>query len=304
VVVLAGVAVAVHFWPSASNDDQIRTGTPVGTPPVATAIAVTEDGTLLRVHLDTGEVETLAETPANADSQANEHINGAAIGLDGMVALSTCCSPGVGSTFLLDANGDRTKVSDGDTPTFGPSGELALVAAGIDIYITDGTPLRSIEGDGYSGNIMDLAWSPDGSLFAAEIVTDDDRREIALVRADARSMAEAVVLKAPDGTWWSNPAFRNDGSLYVIEHRGDGNDHNVLRHVVNQAGPNDPLSNYTSAGTVDLGDVRPLRLAAAEEGEWLLVAPTGGGALAELDPTNTVSTSPVQVGEPLTDLDW
>jgi len=304
VVALAGAAVAVHYWPSASNDDQVRTGTPQGIPPVATAIAVTEDGTLLRLHVGTGEVETLAESPTDADGQANEHISGAAIGLDGMVVLSTCCSPAVGSTFRLEADRTPTKLADGDTPTFGVTGELALVAYGIDIYTVDGTLLRSIDGDGYSGNIMDLAWSPDGSLFAAEIVTDDDRREIALVRADARSMAEAVVLKPPAGSWWSDPAFRADGSLYVIEHRGDGDRRNVLRRVVNQAGPNDPLSNYTSVETVDLGEVRPSRLAAAEEGEWLLVAPTGGGALVALDPTNTVSSSPVQVGEPLTDLDW
>lgn len=304
VVVLAGVAVAVHYWPSASNDDQIRTGTPAGTPPVATAIAVTDDGTLLRLHVGTGEVETLAESPAAADARSDEHISGAAIGLDGMVVYSTCCEPGPGSTFRLEADGSATKLTDGDMPIFSSTGELAIVGRGIGLYATDGTLLRSIDGDGYSGSIMRLAWSPDGSVFAAEVVADGDRREIALVRADAQSMAAAVVLKPPAGAWWSDPVFRDDGSLYVVEHRGDGNQRNVLRHVVNQAGPNDPLSNYTSAGTVDMGDVRPLRLAAAEEGEWLLVAPTGGGALVELGPTNTVSTSPVQVGEPLTDLDW
>jgi hypothetical protein len=265
---------------------------------------VTDDGTLLRVNVETGEVETLAESPAAADARSDEHISGAAIGLNGMVVYSTCCEPGPGSTFRLEADGGATKITDGDMPAFGTSGELAIVGRGIGIYATDGTELQSIDGDGYAGSIMQVAWSPDGTVFAVELVVEGSRREVALVPADAQSLASAVVLDPPAGTWWSDPAFRDDGSLYVVEHEGNGNRHNVLRHVVNRAGPNDPLSNYEYAETVDLGDVRPLRLAAAEEGEWLLVAPTGGGALVLLDPTNTVTESPVQVGEPLTDLDW
>lgn len=313
-VVVAAVAAAVTL----SGDDPLKTGPQEGGAPEpstttvdaapspgvapATAVAVTEDGDLVQIDRTTGAVTMLTTTPASSDEGGEYifgHIDRAAVGRDGTVLFSTCCDPGPGETFRLDPGGGRTSLAYGYNPVFSPGGtSFALVdPTGLTVHGLDGDQSRAIGDDGRQ--IMAVSWSPRGDWFAVEVLDasnggDDGTRAVVLVPVTADSLAEAVAVTPPAGAWWSDPVFRADGSLLVIEH-GPTAGNTALRRVGADGQPGDP---------VDLQGLRPERIAADRTGGWVIVAPVGTGPSLILDRTNTASPVPNPLAEPLADVAW
>lgn len=312
-VVVAAVAAAVTL----SGEDPLRTGpqeggepepsaTPVDAAPSAgvapaTAVAVTEDGDLVRIDMETGGVEMLTTTPATSDEGGEYlygHIDRVAVGRDGTVLFSTCCEPAPGETFRLDPGGARTSLSYGYNPVFSPGGTaFALVGpTGLTVHGLDGDQSRAIADD--TRPVMAIGWSPSGDRFAVEVLDttggDTETRAVLLVPVTADSLAEGLALTPPAGAWWSDPVFRADGSLLVIEHDPAAGS-TALRQVSAEGEP---------GGLVDLQGLQPARIAADRTGSWVIVAPADSGPSLVLDPDNATSPVPNPLAEPLADLAW
>lgn len=285
-VVAAAVAgfggLATAYLALSDPDGTVRTASPppgdaVPSDAPTTAVAVTEDGTLVRIDIATGEIDTLAESPAGPEEESGHHadrIDTADIGLDKMVLFSTCCEPVPGQTYRLAADGSRTLLSLGYNPAFSPDGtEFSLVQpTGVTLHDLDGTITHTIDAGDHHGNVMAVAWSPGGDRLAVEVAMGTVERRVLLLPASADSLDEATELRPPDGRWWTQAVFRADGSLLVAEHplgqfEMDAGEDSALRIVTPDGRP---------AGAVDLQRVPPVRLAADPAGNWVLVAAPDG----------------------------
>ena len=285
-VVAAAVAgfggLATAYFALSGGDGAVRTASPppgdaVPSEAPTNAVAVTEDGALIRIDVATGEIDTLADSPAGPEEESGHHadrIDTVATGLDNTVLFSTCCEPVPGQTYRLEDDGSRSLLSLGYNPTFSPDGtQFSLVQpTGVTLHDLDGTVTHTIDAGGHQGNVMAVSWSPGGDRLAVEVALGPVERRVFLLPVTSASLDEATELRPPEGRWWTQPTFRADGSLLVAEHplgqfEMDAGDDSVLRVVTSDGDPGD---------AVDLQGVPPLRLAADRTGNWLLVAAPDG----------------------------
>lgn len=261
--------------PSVDAADDASSGTTLdvvseGARQPGSLLVATADGRLVRVDTDSGEVETLA---GGADS-GGDPIDNAAAGLDDTVLYSTCCEPAAGMTYRLEPDGESTFVSYGYNPTFSPDGlAFSLVQPdGITVHDLDGNVTRTIDAGDHYGNVMSVAWSPQGDRLAVEVANGSSETQILLLPVDAASLDEATPTRPDEGRWWAQPAFLADGTLLVAEHpQGQAAEaagvSSVLREVTQDGRP---------AGTTDPG-APPYRLTADRTGtSAFLVGPDGG----------------------------
>jgi hypothetical protein len=305
VVVVAAVVAVGRFGderpsvrtgiPSASTSSPDVTSPRAASDAPSVAVAVTAQGTLVRVDLSNGGLERLLTSPGEFEGGYYDAIDSVAIGPDDTVLFATCCSPIAGQTFRFESAGPPTFLDYGYGPVFSADGQsLVLFDPGrVKVLELDGNLIHGIEEGGSTGNVQGVAWSPDGGMLAVDVATGPVTHEVLLVSVNARSLDEATVLQPPDGQWWSDPVFRTDGSLLVIEHDEAGA--TALRQVDAEGQVGD---------IVDLDGVQPAKLAADPTGGWVLVAPPDAGELLELSPTNEVSSVRNPTGESLVDLSW
>jgi hypothetical protein len=77
-----------------------------------------------------------------------------------------------------------------------------------------GSSERRIElGDGSCGN---LAWSPNGREVAIDLCSQEEPVTVAIIDVASSGIR---TLTPPDGTTWSVPAFKGDGTLTLVEQR-------------------------------------------------------------------------------------
>ena len=311
--------------PSAGGTDDASSGTSLDAvseeaPRPPTALVVTEGGDLLRVDVATGSLERLVpsqgldgdggDVPGSDDESdgggvQDNRIDAAAVGLDDTTFLSTCCEPISGETFVLEPDGDTDRLAQGANPAVGPDGTRVAVVhpAGVAVVGLDGTELHEIDSGSHDGNLVGVAWSPDGERLAVEVAVGATEHRVLLVAAGATSLDEGTELAAPTGVWWGQPVFRPDGSLLVAEHPvglDDADATTAAGSVVRAVSPDGHPGE-----AADLGGLAPRRLAADRSGRWVLVAaPTG--RMVVIGPDGEVTDVPVRATEeqPLIDVAW
>jgi WD40 repeat protein len=201
-----------------------------------TAVAVRDDGTLVRLRTDTGEIlETLAKEadPRSAQGEvAPNVITDAAMAPDGRVLYEDCCEPAVGNVFDVRTNGNQTQLEGtpsgsqstyGTTPAVSPNGKyLALFEnTKIDIYdLTTGKRIRTIDTKTAEGVVTHLTMSDNGAV-AFELpngaVPDPSVTSVTVLRADAQSMANTSVMLSSEFASTSNPTFMPDGRVVYVD---------------------------------------------------------------------------------------
>lgn len=272
--------------------------------PPGKVVVVTGGGDLLRFDVATGDFVALATSNEPVDEETGtvyDHIDAATVGADGTVLFSTCCEPVSGLTFQLDPDGTRAQAAFGYSPSFGPDGTVYALVDPVSIRIVDGGDAgeHQIHGGSRAGELAAVAWSPQGDRLAvtsARPTGGDDgaRSEVLVLPVEAESLDEAELLAPPVGRWWSDPVFRDDGSLLVIEH--DDTAGTTAVRAVRRDG--------RAGEALDIQGMQPGLLAADRSGGWVLIAAADGGPGRILGPDDNVSLGPDLGPDPLVDLAW
>jgi len=160
--------------------------------------------------------------PAN---QVPPTIGGVSLSSDGrFVYFDVIANPVAGSLNRVPvAGGKKEDLGTGVAPTLSPDGStLALieapepdVPATLVLRHADGSsPQRFPLADGTCGNI---AWAPSRREVAVDLCSGGEAVTVAIVDVASGGLRQLV---PPDGTTWSVPAFKPDGTLTVVEQRG------------------------------------------------------------------------------------
>ncbi len=164
--------------------------------------------------------------PSSSSDQSPPLVGGVSLSGDARTAYFDVVGTGVPGSIrrVPVAGGPAVEVGDGVGPSASPDGSLLAVIqapepdtpAAVVLRPLSGRAERSIDlGDGTCGN---LAWSPDRRELAVDICSGGEP-----VSVDVIDVATAGTrrLTPPDGVTWSVPAFKPDGTLTLVEQRGE-----------------------------------------------------------------------------------
>jgi WD40 repeat protein len=199
-------------------------------------VAVRDDGTLVRLRTDTGEVvATLAKEgdPRSTNGEvAPNVITDAAMAPDGRVLYEDCCEPAVGNVFDVRTNSNQLQLEGtpagspsmyGTTPAVSPNGKYLAVFENtkIDIYdLTTGMRVRTIDTSTAEGVVAHLTMADSGAV-AFELpngaVPDPTVSSVAVLRPDAQSMANTDFMLSSEFASTSNPTFMPDGRIVYVD---------------------------------------------------------------------------------------
>jgi len=122
------------------------------------------------------------------------------------------------------AGGPAEEIGDGVGPSASPDGSLLAVIeapepdepATLVLRPIGGGAIRRINlGDGTCGTV---AWAPVRQELAVDICSGGEPTTVAIVDVASAGVRQ---LTPPDGVTWSVPAFKPDGTLTLVEQRGD-----------------------------------------------------------------------------------
>ncbi len=122
------------------------------------------------------------------------------------------------------AGGPAEEIGDGVGPSASPDGTLLAVIefpepdepATLLLRPIGGGAVRRIDlGDGTCGTV---AWAPTRQELAVDICSGGEPTTVAIVDVASAGVRQ---LTPPDGVTWSVPAFKPDGTLTLVEQRGD-----------------------------------------------------------------------------------
>lgn len=224
--------------PSTSEPGQPVTTAP-GQPPPTGGPATTRKATPLAiVAADDRRVVVLDQSGSAAprtlfdlgDSSPTDNqppfIGGVALAGDASsVYFDVAGNPEAGAINRVPLAGGRPdELGSGVAPVPSPDGSMLalLKAPEPDVpatvvlrQLSGGSSERRIElGDGSCGN---LAWAPSRRELAVDLCSQEEPVTVALIDV---ATAGIRTLTPPDGTTWSVPAFKDDGTLTLVEQRG------------------------------------------------------------------------------------
>ena len=252
-VVLLLVAVAVIVSSGGDDDPEVASTTTsapgstqpgstlttaAGQPPVTEGPATTRKATPLSiVAADDRRVVVLDQSgsapprtlfdlgPSSPNDTQPPFIGGVAFAPEGStVYFDIAGNPESGMINRVPlAGGKADEIGPGVAPAPSPDGSMLalLKAPEPDVpatlvlrQLTGGSSERRIElGDGSCGN---LAWSPNRREVAVDLCSQEEPVSVAIVDV---ATAGVRTLTPPEGTTWSVPAFKDDGTLTLVEQR-------------------------------------------------------------------------------------
>jgi hypothetical protein len=251
---------------------------------------VRDDGTLVRLRTDTGEVvATLAKEAdprAASGDMAPNVITDAAMAPSGRVLYVDCCEPAVGNVFDVRTSANEMQLEGtpagspstyGTTPAVSPNGKyLALFEnTKIDIFdLTTGKRIRTIDTTTAEGVVTHLTMADNGAV-AFEVpngaVPDPSVTSVTVLRADAQSMANTAVMLSSEFASTSNPTFMPDGRIVYVDRALSGKEEPApdSPQRLRVAGPD---GSSDAAVTTDL----PFKIAdiGVSDNGWLIVTGT------------------------------
>lgn len=184
------------------------------------------------VVVDAGTGATVRQVVAGPDPHVRRDdtapgpntVGNVALSADGRtVYYSSVGEPACGSTVHVLVSGEAgAGFGMGNFVAPSPDGRH-LATSGCDVTVQSGpeaTPV-SLAQSGADGWFGALAWSADGRYLAVERTPgsspDGPIEILVLDLLTARTAADAVVLRDPDGVGYKAPAFRRDGRLVVAQ---------------------------------------------------------------------------------------
>jgi hypothetical protein len=296
-VVLVGLA-GVLVWAGADGDGAGRpggdtAGTEVPESPPADFVAVTEDGTLIRVAVGSGAIEELAnfgDPRSPGDPEAGPtFIESATLAPDGSVYFVRCCEPAVGSVFLLGSPADASsRRFDGSPIAVRADGRMLAIGqgpTGIVVQRPDGSDQRWIALGTTGTQVTRLAFDGAGDTLVAGFDHGPEGPTVGVFEPTADDLADLRRLEPPPRATWSDPSPGPEG-IYVVESDDAG-----ARSV----------RSVTVGGVrgqhVDLEGGSPRAIDADGSGGWLLVALDRGGVAIvgpDGDVRSTIDTPPLR----------
>lgn len=206
-------------------------------------------------------------------------IGGASLSPDaGQAYFDVVGSPPVGSLRRVPVTGGAaSELGTGVSPSPSPDGSvLALIqapepdVASLVLRPVSGGPERRVDlGDGTCGNI---AWAPSRQEIAIDICPGGEPFTVAVVdvaTADIRRLAP------PEGVTWSVPAFKQDGTLTLVEQRGPDAVVVSLTPDLNKVAASILRRSSTSILTIDWSSAGDLVVC---DTDGIVVAAVGGGS--------------------------
>lgn len=241
-----------------------------GLGPVVDGRAAAPEVTVLQPSTSGGEVAAGDQGFSSVD-----------VGPDGTAYVELCCEPAVGQVAAVDPDGTLRQLAFGQVPAITADGSrLAISDQALGVRVVDpvtGDDLADLgrAGDGLGlpqeGVVTRLAWSPDGTVLAAMLVS---------YAPGGISGTEVVVHRAGEEGWerpgaercvgCAFPAFLADGRLVVGTGTRRGGDVVVASGlgIVDRA---------TGAVEPRFGELELTSLDATPDGRWLVA--TSGPAL-------------------------
>jgi WD40 repeat protein len=205
-----------------------------GSPP-GNAVAVGDDGSLVRLRTDNGKVtKTLTNKFTAAATFRLNNITDAAMAADGRIFSAYCCKPTVGTVFdwrtrsaqprLQGATTTAHPSVHGTTPAVSPDGRYLAIdnSKRIEIFnLESGKKIRTIDAS-HAGAVVHLAMANDGRVaLDVRVQAHPPRRAIVLLSAAATTTNDVA-----DAAGWeygsaTDPTFMPDGGLVYVDRHID-----------------------------------------------------------------------------------
>jgi hypothetical protein len=255
-------------------------------PPMA--VAVRDDGTLVRLRTDTGAVvAAIAKegdpTTTTTSAPAGNVITDAAMGPDGRVLYTDCCEPAVGNVFDVRTNSQQMPLEGtaagsasmpGMAPAVSPNGKYLAVFAdtNIDVYsLATGKRIRTIDASTAKGLVSRLAMSDDGAVALQVPNGAASAQSVVIVLSPvARNMSDEWARAGWEFGSAAHPAFMPDARVVYADQSEDGR--------TGQKGPTRLHLLQPGAATIDQDVTYDLPFDVADIGVsdngWLIVTGT------------------------------
>jgi hypothetical protein len=205
--------------PTGSSSEAVSTSAPTG------IVALTKQGDVVVLDLETEESRVIASFPPRVDSQVEagsfRAVDVTALP-DGRFLVATCCEPAAGHMYTLSEDGHRLKDQDLFAEDAGHDDGMRVASGELVGLVI--RPLDDLNSAAYTlAPPSDVSgWSPDSISWA----TAGDRiaftlgGAIGVVEVSADSLGDATFLDAPDGSYWAGVASTSDG-MVAVEQGGD-----------------------------------------------------------------------------------
>jgi hypothetical protein len=162
--------------------------------------------------------------PSVPTDQDPPFIGGVSLSSDGLAAyFEVAGSPPEGEINRVQVSGGPAqKLGPGVAPVPSPDGSMLALIQTIDPDLPPNLVLRAMNGgnerriDLGEGTCGNIAWSPSRREVAVDLCSGEEPFTVALVDVASSGVRPLV---PPEGTTWSVPAYKPDGTLTLVEQR-------------------------------------------------------------------------------------